>query len=370
MTTPLTATLSNLTACCWPTASLSRTEIADIGARSRVHGESPVLLTSCQRMEVYALDGCGCDAPIRFEGIEALRHLAEVAAGLHSLVLGESEILGQVRTALATAPDALGRPGDIAIAAARDLRRQTVFNSHSGHMLDRALSHSGVPPTGTALVIGAGAIGRLIAVRARELGFDRVMVAARSLPEAEWFTKGRFEFVPLAKLTAAPMPDVAIGCLGSSADDLDPARDLPPVRRLLVDLGTPRNFRITAGVPTIAIADMLNAAEERPHAVSRRASLCAQLWPLLERRLAMASDTMQSPVGLMRASVEAARAAEMANIQRLHPEIAPATLETISRSLVNRILHVPSQRLRAMQDDALAHELAALFASDEPGREE
>jgi glutamyl-tRNA reductase len=322
-----------------------------------------MLLASCQRLEVYGFDIGDCDAPLQLRGIDALHHLAEVAAGLHSVVLGEAEILGQVRTALADAPAELRQPGEVAVAAARELRRATEFNSHSGHMLDRALSHAGQQPGGVALVAGAGAVGRLVALRARDLGFGRVIVAARRRPDAEWFTAGGFEFVPLSEMASLPAVDAVVGCLGSSADELDPARDLPSVSGLIVDLGTPRNFASTPGIPAITIADLLR--DSRPHSRARRETLRGQLHALVNRRLAMAGDTRATPVGMLRASVEAARAEEAARIRRLHPEIPAETVDTITRALVNRILHGPSERLRRMDDESLARELARLFEADE-----
>lgn len=362
VTQTLSQVISRLTACCWSTASLSRDEIAAIAAGARAHSQAPVLLTSCQRLEVYGFDECNCGAPVRFTGTNALRHISEVAAGLHSLVLGESEILGQLRAAFAGASPEMREAGDIAVAAARELRRQTVFNSHSGHMLDRALSQSGVEPGGTALVVGAGAIGRLIAVRAKDLGFEHVVVAARRPPDAEWFSHGGFEYRPLSALAHSEAVDIAIGCLGSSAGELDPRTDLPEVRRLIVDLGTPRNFGASSAVRTIAIAAMLEADRQRPHSAARREALRTQLHGLIDRRVAMASVTGKSPVGQLRASVEAARLSEVARILQLHPEIPRETIDAITRSFINRVLHTPSERLKALGDDELAQALANLFA--------
>ncbi len=165
--------------CAWATASMAADELAGISAMARRHGPGAVVVESCQRIEVYSGAECGCAAPKHERGLPALQHLTEVAAGLHSVVLGEAQILGQVRTAFADAPPPLRRHAAVALAAARELRRETAFASHSGHLLDRGLDRAGIPAAGTLLVIGAGQVGRLVAERGTDLGFGRVVVAAR-----------------------------------------------------------------------------------------------------------------------------------------------------------------------------------------------
>jgi glutamyl-tRNA reductase len=63
----------------------------------------------------------------------------------------------------------------------------------------------------------------------------------------------------------------------------------------------------------------------------------------------------------MRQAVEEARKSEMERLRRAHPEIPEETLNAITRSLVNKIFHTPSERLRQVGDETLAKELANLF---------
>ena len=295
-------------------------------------------------------------------GPEALLHLTEVAAGLHSIVLGEREILGQVRSAFASAPPRLARLGGVAVAAAREFRAGAFFDTHTGHLLDRALRLSGVQSGGDLLVIGAGAAGRAVAERAFALGYASVAIAARQQPAGAWFEAGAFTYLPLTELAKRPAVDVIVSCLGSGADELHVKNDLPGARRLIVDLGTPRNLAGDPGVPLIDIARMWESEFGRPHAESRRAQGRARLRVLLQERLTMLEQDSRSTVGRLRQEIERIRAAEVARALRLHPEVPPAAMESITRSLVNQLFHLPTERLRQQTNAALAYELAGLFA--------
>lgn len=360
----LATRIEQFMACCWETASLGRQEIRDVYAYSGDHGSAPITVTSCQRIEVYSTNACDCGAPLQRQGVAALRHLAEVAAGLHSVVLGEAQILGQVRTAIQKAPADVKPLAETALAAARELRRETDFHSHSGHLLDRALARAELVAKGRLLVVGAGAVGRLIAQRGRELGFDDVVIASRREPEGAWFHEGGFAYAPLWSIREVDAVDVAVGCLGSEADELRLNENLPEIRSLIVDLGTPRNFAPTADVPLVTIASMIGQGNERPHSDGRRSALRKRLHTILDRRVAMASHDAQSPIGHLRHAVEQARQQELARIQAKHPDLAPETIDAITRSLVNKIFHAPSKRLKQLDNEELARRLAELFVDD------
>jgi glutamyl-tRNA reductase len=361
---------ANLTLCGWQTASLRREGLAQVTLDSEAHGLETVRVESCQRIEVYRNEGCDCDASLHIEGIDALVHLAEVAAGLHSVVLGEEQVLGQVRAAIAKAPADMQRMAAPAIAAARALRAETTFGVHTGHLLDRALQMAEIETPGDVGVIGVGSVGRLVAERAKALGARRITLFGRRQPEGEWFTRGDFEFAPLHGLKEAGPFDVLVSCLGSAAAELDATKDLPDARKLIVDLGTPRNVGGESGTRIITIAEMHADERGRRHRQERRTALSRRLRELLDERLAMAAEDSATPIGRLRLEVERVRRAEVERTWRLHPELAPETVDQITRSLVNQIFHLPSKRLRELDDGKLGAQLAALFAQPEAPEEE
>ncbi len=359
----------DLTVCGWRTASLTREGLAAVAVASHDHGGDAARVESCQRVEVYRECGCSCDAPVHAKGIEALVHLAEVAAGLHSVVLGEEQVLGQVRTAVSAGPESIQKLAEPAIAAARALRAETTFGVHTGHLLDRALQLAEIDAPGHVGIIGVGSVGRLVAERARALGAASITMFGRRRPDGRWFVDGTFGFAPLHDLRTAGPFDVLVSCLGSSAAELDGARDLPAVDRLIVDLGTPRNVGGEAGTRVVTIAEMYADEHGRRHSQERRAALSRRLRELLNERLSMRAEDSGSAVGRLRLEVERVRQAEVERTGRLHPEIAAETVDQITRSLVNQIFHLPSKRLREDGNDELGERFAALFAQ-EPARGE
>lgn len=358
----LADTLTAFRVCAWRTVSFRAADMAAVRAAvDAAHGDDAIV-TSCQRLEAFGFGDCDCDAPVQHRGVEALQRLAAVAAGLDSVVLGEDQITGQVRAAFAQTSVELRQCGDLAISAARALRTATRFGSHAGHLLDRALSLSAVEPgSGTLLVLGAGAMGRLIATRGHELGFD-VVVAARSQPTGQF----PWRFVELGAAIELRQVDVLCGCLGSGAGEI--ALRMLPQARLVIDLGTPRNFIEPEGPGLVTIAALLASEERRPHAVARRAALRERLNTILAERLANAATDSRTAIGRMRMEIEAVRRREVARIQRLHPDLPPGVVDTITRSLLDQVLHAPTARLRESGDATLATTVAALFAAsaDQP----
>lgn len=344
----------SLQCCAWRTVSFRAAEMA--AARASVEAEHPgrAIVVSCQRLEAFGIGQCDCSAPDRIEGVAAVERLAAVAAGLESVVLGEDQVMGQVRSAFRETTGTLRAAADLAVGAARTLRSETGFDSHAGHLLDKALRLSTMKHEGRLLVLGVGAMGKLVAERGAELGFD-VTVAGRRQPESM-----TFPFVELGRVPGLPAFDVIVGCLGSGAGEIAPR--VLPTTRLLVDLGTPRNFSVLSGPGAIAISDMLDDENQRPHAMARRRKLRVRLRAIINERLGHAAVDSRSAVGALRAEIETIRVVELARQQRLHPEVAPEVLDAITRSIVDKVMHHPTSRLKAM-DDATAREFAALFSA-------
>jgi glutamyl-tRNA reductase len=354
--------LGDLRACLWRTASLSRRDYDCVRAASRFHAPEAVLVESCQRLEVYGFGDCACEAPSRLRGRHALLQLAGVAAGLHSAVLGEEQVMGQVRSALANAPPAMREAGNIAVAAARELRQRTPAESDSGQLLDIALSVANVPASGTLLVLGTGHMARLITRRALNAGFDHVIVSGRRRPDQAWLDHRSVTFVELEAVRECRGIAVTASCLGPDAPVMDIEDELPPAAKLVLDLGTPRNLTTRTDVATMDIATLTDINERQTR--SQRARLLTDLEAIVERRVTMASATGASAVGSLRASIERVRQGEVKRIARLHPEIATETVDAITRSLVNKIFHLPSRKLACLDDEALSHQFARLFHDD------
>lgn len=345
--------LQQLTACCWPATSLDRESYSAVVGLASAHDDGVLRLTSCQRVEIYRAGDCTCDAPTRLHGRAALRRLAEIAGGLEAAVLGEEQVMGQVRAAVSAAPPPLKMLGAHAIAAARALRREFGLAADPSELFDRAIDHAG-NVRGPLLVLGTGHMARRVTERARRGGLELLAVAGRTRPR--WLP-ATIRFAPLAELQALPACRTAVGCLGASALPIDPAT--LPGPDLLIDLGTPLNFLPAPGIRLVTIADLFRQDEADRE---RRLELRARLAEILDRRLDGLKFDGRSTVGSLRLEVERMRLTEVARARQLHPEIPPQAIEAITRSLVNRIFHRPSERLKRLADPALESQLAALFA--------
>lgn len=315
-------------------------------------------METCQRIEAFTLGPCSCPAPSRLAGTEAVEHLAALAAGLESAAIGEYQVLGQVRAGIAPLrPQAKWL--DNVIASARQLRAEAGFSASTGSLLDTGLKLAQQGATGSLLVIGAGAAGREVARRACALGFERVSIASRRHCDENGTC-----WVPLEDMAASGPYEVVVGCLGAAAGEI--GREALPEASLFIDLGSPPNFSADVR-PTITLDAIVHVARTNEADVARRNTLRRRLSALLQSRLDAAAEGL-SPVARLRKNTEAIRAREAARIARLHPGLPPQTIDSITRSLMNQLLHAPSERLRHLEDPELAARLADLFVPGEPAR--
>jgi glutamyl-tRNA reductase len=352
------ATIEDLSVYSWETASLSNEALSDLESEvgTVLEWSEGVPVVTCQRQEVIALHVQPTNAPREFHGLEALFHLAKVCAGLESLVLGEVEILGQVRSSLAEAAPELRRLTAPAVAAARALRRSEGFSGHAGYALDAAIEHAQLDGGGSLTVIGGGPMGRRTAERGAELGFNVTLVARRPLP-----LPPNIRYRPFDHLAELEATDVLVSCLGHGAPLLARS-DVPEVRRAAVDLATPRNLADDFDTTVVRLADLLRAQRQAGEDL-RRAGLARKLQDLLTARLA--TGDRESPLGSLREEIERIRQQEILRTLRLHPELPADKVDAITRSLINQVFHQPSQRLRQPENTELAAAVAALFTSSE-----
>jgi glutamyl-tRNA reductase len=225
----------------------------DAGARDRLAGalsatrsvEAGLLLITCHRVELY-----GRTPPPRFpaeangarlrSGRDAIRHLLRVAAGLESAVVGEEQVLAQLRAAARESrrdgrgDPALARLVDTALAVGRRIRRGGRAREHglAGRALawlGPVLAERGQP---SLLVVGAGPMGRAVAFSAARRGLE-VTIATRT---ARRLASG-LDAVDLERAAAlAPSVDGIVVALGGPWEELAAGvATLPPI----VDLSSP-----------------------------------------------------------------------------------------------------------------------------------
>ncbi|MBO0689980.1 MAG: hypothetical protein J2P40_10465, partial [Candidatus Dormibacteraeota bacterium] len=173
-------------------------ERAKLQERALGLGHHPVTLVTCHRVEVYGLgEPPALEMPVRLEGEDAIRRLFRVTAGLESAVMGEDEILHQVREALAAArsrhPDGdtatvdprLARAFEEAIAVGR--RARAGSRAPKTDLAQRAISWLASRADlegGRVLVAGTGVMGVALARAARAVGAE-VVVAGRDRRRAD-----------------------------------------------------------------------------------------------------------------------------------------------------------------------------------------
>ena len=228
-----------------------------------------VYLATCQRVifMFWGGDGTtlGFDPDIEvFQGEAAWRHLLEVATGLNSANLGDREIVGQIKQALAMAketrtagPESQAVFDDI-LREAQRLRTRIGLDDGSASVATAALRHleTTLTPGSRVAIVGVGPMSRYLAQRLPERGLH-ITMSNRTLSKAEAFG---LPLVPLAKLQMDPEGfDAVVTATASSAPIFTKGNwerlDRPPVR--LVDLALPYDSEPEmADIPWVTRVDL------------------------------------------------------------------------------------------------------------------
>jgi glutamyl-tRNA reductase len=345
-------------------------------------GRTALLLSTCNRCEIYWTGdhdyeawfrNAGLsDVLLRKDGEEAMRYLFEVTAGLDSQILGETEILGQVRRAYdaARASGATNRVMDFvfsgALVAGRRVRRETMLGRHPGSVssaaVDVATATSGALARRRALVLGAGEVaeGVLKALHQRTAGTAVVnrhanraaaLAAAWGAVSASWDELDALlaatDLVFVA--TSAAQPVISAARLAESTG--------PDDRQLAVfDLSVPRNVEPAArGLPGILLFD-LDDLQRLRCPVEGFAS------PVIDRARQLLGEELERLEVTLRARAAAPRLAELHRIAaRLAEEEADEALAQLegldereqkvvremAGRLVRRVLYPVSRSVRA-----------------------
>ena len=392
-----------------------------------------MMLSTCNRVEVYAVvdafhgglsvigqvlaEHSGLSmgdltkhAYVRYSEA-AVEHLFAVASGLDSAVVGEQQVLGQVRRAYATA-EANRTVGRIlhdlsqrALSVGKRVHSETSIDAAGGsvvsvalHVAAERLYRPELGPSYTALagrtatVIGAGSMGSLTSAHLVRAGVGHINVVNRSLPRAQRLAASIAEqgvtaqAWTLDQLPAALVDaDVVVSCTGAvrpvvSLADVHHAlaasqRDELTEPLVLCDLGMPRDVDpAVAGLPGVSVVDM-DRVQREPSAraasddadAARRIVAAEVASYLANQRLAEVTPTVTA----LRQRAADLVEAELLRLESRLPDLGDEQRREVARTVrrvVDKLLHAPTVRVKQLAGapgaDTYAEALRELFELD------
>ena len=317
----------------------------------------------------------------------AVRHLFEVAAGLDSVVVGETEILGQLRQAWEVAQREGGARSTLnllfrrAIGVGKRARTETAIArgtaSISHAAVEMAVEHLGTIQGRTVAVLGAGAMGEGIAVALRAAGVGAVTVVNRT-PErgaalAHRVAGTAYGFERLADALAAA--DLVLTSTGAGTAlvtrDLMASIDRAGRPLLVVDIAVPRDVAADVadldGITVLDLDDLSEwAARGRAQRLAEVERVDAIVLDEVERYTLEAAAIQAAPlVTALRTRAEELRATEFERFAKRLRDLPPEQVElveSLTRGIVAKLLHEPSVRLRTQAGTPQGERNAAAVA--------
>ncbi len=376
-----------------------------------------VILSTCNRTEVYCKTSHHTASDIgrwmsEFHGLDpamanpylythqdadAVSHLLGVSSGLDSLVLGEPQILGQVKSAYQTASDA-GTTGKLlqrlfqhTFSAAKQIRTDTAIGSSPVSVAFAAVTLAkqifSDTSSQTALLIGAGETIELTARHLHQQGIKRIIVANRTLEKAhelasqfDGFAIALTEIpthLPEADIvissTASPLPVLGKGTVESALK----RRKHQPI--FMVDIAVPRDIEPEVGnledIYLYTVDDLQEVIQDN---LRSRQEAAEQAREIIDQQTLEFMSWLRSldAVDLImnyRNQAEQTRDEVLQRAQRMleNGKSADEALSFLARTLTNKLLHVPSSQLREASSNGDTRILDAantLFKLDNPER--
>ena len=325
----------------------------------------------------------------------AVQHLLSVACGLDSMVIGESQILGQVRQALRTAGEqgTLGRAlsdlGSLALRAGKRAHAETGIDRAGASLVSVGLAAGArrLDPAApevwddfaadgslagrSVLVVGAGSMSSLAVATAARMGAARIVVANRSGGRAQRLAATvpgtvAAAAADLSRLAAEiAAADLVVSCTGApghviSADAVAAARSTTAGPRssrplVLIDLALPRDIDpAAAGLPGVTLLD-LETIDQAPGGGAHDEDVAAVRRILAEELAAQVSADRAAQVAptvvALRAKAAEVVDAELARLTgRLGDVDARARREIAQsmRRIVDKLLHAPTVRVKEL----------------------
>jgi len=315
----------------------------------------------------------------------AVRHMLRVASGLDSLVLGEPQILGQLKDAYSTAKDAgtigtqLSKLFEYTFSVAKQVRTDTAIGASPVSVAFSAVSLSkqifSDLSEHTALLIGAGETIELAARHLKESGIKRLIIANRTLAKAEALVKE----VEGYAITLGDIPahlaeaDIVISSTASQLPILGKGaveraikiRKHQPI--LMVDIAVPRDIEEEVGelddVYLYTVDDLQEIIDE---GLRSRQEAALQAEEIIDTQVThfmgwLRSLDAVSTIRTYRSKIDVIREAELDKAKRMlaqgnDPE---KVLTQLARGLTNKIVHTPSAQMKQAGFDGRADLLDA-----------
>jgi len=368
---------------------------------SRGIGRELVVLSTCNRAEIYAVGETDetADHIGRFfseyhdiphaevhqhlyvhRGPDVARHLFRVAAGLDSLVVGEPQILGQVKAAYAVASDGqftaalTNRLFHSAFSVGKRVRSETGLGEGAVSVSYAAIALAkkifGDLKDRAVLILGAGEMAKLTGIHLQSQHVKQITIASRTFQTAQNLAE-RLDGVAVAwdrvdaALTAA---DIIVTATGASEPVLTRSRVEEAMRSrrhrplFIIDIAVPRDVDAAVGsldqVFLYNIDDLRTIVQEN---LARRGAELARAEAIVDQEVARYTAWMQSreivpTVVALRQRFEAIRRAEL---QRLEPKLANlppearSRIDEVTRLIVEKLLLTPTEQLKSVSDEAM-----------------
>lgn len=367
------------------------------------------LVSTCNRVELYAVPGEAGPEALRGwfktfrgpkgesmdgflfqkQGKDAVQHLFRVASALDSLVVGEPQILGQVKDAVRLAEEhrSLGRllaplTRRTMMVAKRvrnetDIGRFRVGVGNAG--VDLAAQIFGELDNRRAMLLGTGEMGRQVARALQTAGLEELLIANRTFERAVEIAAD-FEATPLSWDRVEeylPRVDIVIAATGATQPIVDARQVRRALRRrrykplFLVDLAVPRNIASAVdnldGAYLFNVDDLKQVVEQglaaREDARREAEALVVDEVDRFVRSLVKVE--IGPRIGAITRSLEQMRVDEMARSKKLLESLDEeqrAALEALTRSIVKKSLHRPLQAIHTAAREGDRRTLDSLLA--------
>ena len=328
------------------------------------------------------------------EGGEAVRHLMRVAAGLDSMVLGEPQILGQIKSAFALSREQeliggnLARAFEAAFSVAKEVRTETAIGASPVSVAYAAVTLAGRIFSDLSrlqvLLVGAGKTIELAARHLAEKGVRGIVVANRTLDNALQLA-GKFsgEGALLADLPELLVDaDIVISSTSSQLPLIGKGVVERAIRRrkhrpmLLVDLAVPRDIEVEVSeIPDAYLYGIDDIGSVIEDSVNSRREAAVQAGSLIDLGMEKFLSQLRSRNAVatlrrLRGKADAIRETELEQAQRELKKggDAGAVLESLARAITNKLIHSPSVRMKqasAEGRDEMLRVTRELFELDE-----